>query len=518
MTAEELGIKRKNLLFQGSGTYFAVIFFFTFTISKLFNIAFNKIFTNVLPQSEMGQYTLILAATVTILTYATLGFPSALSRYSINYKVKGKMDQLRNMVFSGFVLFLIAEVLIIITLVILYFSMNYYPNFLNIEPYVSTLFLVGGIAVAQFFSTICFTIASSLQNSRYYAIPIIMRALLQIPFGVIFVIFLNQGVFGLVLGLMCSEVLVAIYSGYVLFKDLGIGKFSFSEVKSFLKYSSPGYANGIFVASFNLFVLSYIEYTFTTTGRVILANYQYGAFSIVNLLMILGSIFRVVYPPVLYKNYEKEKHAEVRSLTINISKLLAIAVITLSFFIYAFSHYLVVFFSQSAYLAGIPVIPLLLVAAFFELMQPIVAYGHNLRYKTYWQAIAGISSIAVSSVVAFFVLPITGLIGIGIVYIIFKGLNFTFLLIVSQRYFKVNYDIKVVLKLLLAAAISIGVGVIFYFFVVINLESRFNLLISFSTSGVLFIVLVFVLRLFTKKDIQFLKSMVTTFKEIRSAM
>ena len=517
MTASDLKIERKNLLFQGSGTYFAVIFFFTFTISKFFNIAFNKIFTNVLPQSDMGQYTLILAATVTILTYVSLGFPSALSRYSINYKVKGKIDQLRNMVFSGFVLFLIAEIIIIIALVVLYFSFNFNPNFLNVEPYVSTLFLVGGIAIAQFFSTICYTIASALQNSRYYAIPIIMRVLLQIPFGVIFVIFLKKGVFGLVLGLMCSEVIVAIYSGYIIFKDLGLGKFSFSEIKSFLKYSSPGYANGIFVSSFNLFVLSYIEYSFTTTGKVILANYQYGAFSIVNLLMILGSIFRVVYPPVLYKNYEKERYTEMRSLTLNISKLLAVAVITLSFFIYGFSHYLIVFFSQSAYLAGIPLIPLLLVAAFFELMQPIMTYGHTLYYKTYWQAIGGISSIAVSTVVAIFVLPRTGLIGIGIVYIIFKGLYFTFMFIVSQKYFKVDYNILLLVRLILATAISIGVGLIFYFFV-INLEYRFTRLISFSISGVIFLILVLAFRLFTKKDIQFLKSMVITFKEIRSAM
>ena len=517
MTASDLRTERKNLLFQGSGTYFAVVFFFTFTISKLFNIAFNKIFTNVLPQSEMGQYTLILAATVTILTYATLGFPSALSRYTITYKVKGKIDQLKNMVFSGFILFIIAEFIIIIALVIFYFALNYTPNFLNIEPYISTLFLVGGIAIAQFFSTICFAIASALQNSRYYAIPIIMRALLQIPFGVIFVIYLNQGVFGLVLGLMCSEILVAIYSGYVLLKDLGIGKFSFSEIKSFLKYSSPGYANGIFVSSFNLFVLSYIEYSFTTAGKVILANYQYGAFSIVNLLMILGSIFRVVYPPVLYKNFEKERHSEMRNLTINISKLLAVIVITMSFFIYGFSHYLIVFFSQSAYLAGIPVIPLLLVAAFFELMQPIMTYGHNLYYKTYWQAIGGISSIAISTVAAIFVLPKYGLIGIGIVYVLFKGLNFTFMFIVSQKYFKVDYSIKLLLRLIIATAISIGMGLIFYF-LVFNLEYRFNLLLSFSLGGVIFLILVLIFRLFTKKDIQFVKSLVTTFKDIRNAM
>jgi len=58
----------------------------------------------------------------------------------------------------------------------------------------------------------CYVITSALQNSRYYAIIMIMRVFLQIPFGFLFVVLLNLRVFGLILSLPISEFIVALYS------------------------------------------------------------------------------------------------------------------------------------------------------------------------------------------------------------------------------------------------------------------------------------------------------------------
>ena len=198
MLTKDKSKKKITLLYQGSGTYFVVIFFVTFVISKLLNMAFRKIFTNVLPQDQMGEYAIILTASMTILTYATINFPSALTRYTITYKNKKKIEDLRNMIFSGFILFIIVETLIISTLVILFFTIGYTPGFLDLEnQYVLILILIGAIAFAQIFNTMCYTIAGALQNGRHYSIPIIMRALLQVPFSFIFVIFIKLGVLGL---------------------------------------------------------------------------------------------------------------------------------------------------------------------------------------------------------------------------------------------------------------------------------------------------------------------------------
>jgi len=51
---------KRTLLKQGSGSIFTIVFLASFTIAKLFSMAFNKIFTNQLPQESMGNYAVII--------------------------------------------------------------------------------------------------------------------------------------------------------------------------------------------------------------------------------------------------------------------------------------------------------------------------------------------------------------------------------------------------------------------------------------------------------------------------
>jgi len=225
LATEEPKITKRNLLTQGSGTYFFVVFFVIYVLTKGFSLAFNKLFTNILPKEDMGDFAIIVTASATILTYASLGFGTALNRYTVAYRNKNKIKELKNLITSGFIVFIVVELLIVGILVILYLATNYSPWFLELkqykDAYLYTLLAVGGIVVAQFFSTICYNVASSLQNSRYYAIPVLMRVLLQIPFSLLFVLSFHLGVFGLVLGLLCAEFLVGIYSAYRIIRDIG---------------------------------------------------------------------------------------------------------------------------------------------------------------------------------------------------------------------------------------------------------------------------------------------------------
>ncbi len=515
LATKERNNMHKNLLSQGSGTYFAVIFVVVFTLAKLFNVAFNKIFTNVLSTSDMGKYAIFLTATATILTYASLGFPTALTRYTIAYKNKGKINQLKDLVFTGFLMFFVAEILIVSTLVILYYRLDFLPWFLNVEPYIYTLLIIGGIAIAQVFSTICYSIASALQNSRYYAIPIITRALFHIPFGILFVIFLKLGVFGLILGLFVSELLVAFYSLFRIVKDLGIGSFSWKELKSIFSYSSPIYFYSICFTSFNLLVLLFVDYVFIDTGKEIIALYRYGALSIINLLLIAGNIFGLVYRPILYKYFEKKKYKEMELLTVTTMKMFCIPIFGIGILLFAFSPLLVKLFSNASYLPSIPIIPILLFAAIFEYLLQIMVYGHTLFYKTYWSAVGGIISIMISGIVGYFVIPLTGLIGIGIVYLVFRILNFLIMFSISQHYFKVQYDPMVILKLVVSVLSSIGIGVIFFLWV-FGPEYEYSIILSFVISAFCYFGLILVLRIIKKKDIDFVKMIIQNFRKMRS--
>ncbi|MBY9001206.1 MAG: lipopolysaccharide biosynthesis protein [Candidatus Heimdallarchaeota archaeon] len=504
------------LISQGSGTYFVFVFFITYVISKLLNLAFKKIFTNVLTLEEMGQYGIFLTASITIITYATLGLPTALSRFAVTYVNNSNKEKLKNMVFSGFVLFLVFEIIIVGILLTLYYTIDYHPWFLNIQDqYIFILLMVIGIVFAQVISTICYTLASALQNGRHYAIPIIMRALLQIPLSILFVVYFKLGVKGLVIGLFLSELIVALYSLFIIMKDLGIGKFSLEEIKAIFKYSFPGYIAGILLTSFNLFIVAYVDYIFieNAEGKGIISLYQNGALNIVNFLLIIGTAFKVVYPPILYKNFEKKNFEEINYITTNVSKLFTIIVIGASIFLFAFSPILINLLTQNIYLPSIPLIPLLLIASALELMHPIMTFGYAFYMKTYWQIVAALISIPLATIAGFFIIPLNGLLGIGIAYLVFRVLFFVTLFIVSQHYYKINYDLFMYLRLFLATILAVGIGIIFYYYV-FNPDYGLNLLASFSISGVLYAFFLVSFRLIKRADFDFVKNLGQTFLQI----
>lgn len=508
--------KKYSLLKQGAGSKFLISFVITIVLAKALSLAFTKIFTNILPLEEMGQYAIFVTASMTILAYASLGFQTALNRYSVQYKIQGKKKNLQDLVFSGFVSFVVIEALIIGIFLILYFARNVYPSFLDIEPYVITLLAVGVIALAQYFSTLCYNIAGSLQNSRYYAIPVIMRVLLQIPLGIIFVVVLDQGLLGLILGVSAAELLVAIYCGFVLIKDLGIGKFSFKELKSVFAFSTPVYGKIILLRTFNLYLLVYINQVYAEEGVAIIALYAFGAVPIANILLMVGQMFRTVYRPIIFKYFENKKHETIEDLTVMISKLFGIIIIALCILLFAFSPILITYiFTNSTYLAGIYLIPLLFISKGCEQLTHIIAYGHTLYFKNYWVLIAGIISVSSGILTAYFLIPTMGLLGIGVVYIVIKGSDLIIQTIVSQRYFKIHYDYKVVLKILAAAVISIGIGVIFNQFII---EGGLNitLIVPFLISAILYVGLIFLFKLVKKEDYNFVKTLVQSYIKRRT--
>ena len=467
----------------------------------------------------MGQYAIILSATTMLTTYSSLGFPSALNRYTVAYRSKNQLSQLKNFVFSGICVYLVIEFIIVSILVTAYLAIGFVPNFLDFDPYLLALFVVAFISVGQILITVTYTISSALQNSRYYSIPIIMRVLLQIPFGILFAIILKMRVYGLVIGLFTAEILVSLYSLYIIITNLGIGRFSITETKKMLSFSVPGYIVGLLLASYNFGIKYYVVFVFkdasSINGQELIALYQYGAFAVVNLLLIAENMLKIVYRPIIFKYFERKKYSEMQSITITVGKLFILLIIFGSFLIYAFSPIIIPLLTCSDYLAGIPVIPILLLAGILGYLRTLLAYGHTLYYKNYWAGIAGTVAIITAVIVGVFTIPHLQLIGLGLSYLCIPLIQFLFLMAVSQHYFKIRYDPRLLIKLLLSLIISISIGVLLNFMIIKN--SQYTILISYSISAVIFLLLSFILRLITKKDIVFIKNLITTYRDLIAA-
>ena len=368
--------------------------------------------------------------------------------------------------------------------------------------YVLIILLIGIIIATQIFSTVCYTIATSFQNSKYYAIVVVMRIALQIPFSLLFVVYLNLGIMGLVAGLAAAEFTVAVYSAIVIFRDIGIGRFSFKEFRKILGFSLPVYYTMNLWYIFDLVILWYIKFIDSEEGEVTIALYKIGALTVVNIVLLAGNIFRMVFRPVIYKFFEREQFEEMRSLTHMMFRIFMLVIFPIVLLIYAFSPILIPLITLSDYMPSIVLIPFLLAALVCNYLQSIIAYAQGLYLKIYWNAIVGTGSFIIAGIIAYFVIPIDPLIGIGAA---FFALRFTYLIgtaIASNHYFKINLDIKMIVSLAAVIIFTIGIGLIFYYFV-FDFLGIYNRVVSFSIPVVIYLGLVIVTRLIKKKDIQY---------------
>jgi len=130
-------------------------------------------------------------------------------------------------------------------------------------------------------------------------------------------------------------------------------------------------------------------------------------------------------------------------------------------------------------------------------LRTLITYGHTLYYKNCWNAIAAITAIIISAILDYFIILTLGLIGLGLVYLSLTSVQFFILFFVSQHYFKVKFEIKLIIKILVLCEVSIGTGIIFN--VTIFSFSEYSLIYSFLLSSFIYIIGIFSLKLVGKK-------------------
>ncbi len=495
-----------SLLDLGRSSKFAIVFFLSFVLAKLLGIAFSKIFTNTLTENEMGTYSIITSAIMLVIAFSSFGFTGSLNRYIIKYKTSRQINKIKDFVTTGVLLYILAEVVVVCCLYVVYFITRKKPWFLQVSNYVITLLLVALIVLSQVFSVVVYVSAISVQNGKYYSIVVIMRVLLQIPFGILFVIFFDLGLFGLILGLATSEISVALYSIYILIRDIGIGRFSLVELKKISTYSLPSYYVGNLWKGFDLLIFFLVEFFYPVDSSEIVALYRYGALVVANLILIAGNVFSLVYKPVVFRLFEQKRFERMQRVTKKILKLFLVTIIPISIGLYAYSPILIVIFTNAFYRQSIFVIPIILGTIIMQYLQGIIGYGHSLYLKQYWNAIAATIAFICGTLAGYFIIPINGLVGLVLALFVIRFVYSFGLIIVSQFYLKLKYDVKSLLLILGSTIISIGIGIILNK-LVFSYIAIYSITISFTISILIFLVLILVTKQITKDDLKFFRKM-----------
>jgi O-antigen/teichoic acid export membrane protein len=274
--------------------------------------------------------------------------------------------------------------------------------------------------------------------------------LVQILLNIYFVLILKQGVYG---------VLVANGIGYFVF-------FCVTVIYVFSRYGfgiSKKWVRNIFSYGFPLIGTGIAVWVLSATDRYFLAHYaDLSAVGIYSVGMKLASIIGMVAgalqlawgPFAMSIQYDERAKLVYRKVFL----FFFLANIIGVFFVSMFSIDILKVFTQPAYYSAKAVVPFLCMSTVLSSAYFIVCIGIALTKKaqhTIWiYVIAAIINILMN----YFITPVYGAIGASFSIMIAYFIIFLLTLIMSQKYYPIEYDYFRVLSLFIPAAIIVGLS------------------------------------------------------------
>jgi O-antigen/teichoic acid export membrane protein len=236
------------------------------------------------------------------------------------------------------------------------------------------------------------------------------------------------------------------------------------------------------------------ELTNEATLGIYRANYKLGIF-----MMLFVSMFHYAWQPFFLTNAKEENAKNI------FSKVLSLFLIFTSFIWIILSLFIediasIEFLNGrtligSEYLVGIYIVPIILLAYIFHGLYINFIAGIYLEEKTkYLPIITGIGA-AINIVSNFILVPKIGIIGGAISTLISYIAMSIGIFYVSQKFYKINYEFNIIIKVLSILFLISGI----YYYLYFNLYVDFSIKISLL---LIYLILMFVLRIIKLKDLK----------------
>jgi O-antigen/teichoic acid export membrane protein len=273
--------------------------------------------------------------------------------------------------------------------------------------------------------------------------------LIQILLNIYFVLILKEGVYGVLvangIGYFIFFVITVIY----VFKRYGIG-LSGIWVKRILVYGFPLIGTGIAV------------WVLTSTDRYFLAHYAYlsavGIYAVgmklANFLGMFAGAIQLAWGPFAFNIQYEPGAKDIYKKVFHLFFMLNIIAV---FFISMFSIDILKVFTQPAYYTAKAVVPFLCFATVLQSGYFIVAIGIGLTKKAQHTVWITIGAAAINILLNFLLTPVYGALGASFSLMITYAVIFILTLMMSQKYYPINYSYNRVLAFFIPTAVIIAV-------------------------------------------------------------
>lgn len=435
-------------------------------LSRAVNIILLPLYTRYLIQTEYGVLEILVVSSNVLLVLMQFGLGSALFRSHL-YK-----ENTNKKILISTAYYTLGIISIVAVIVLLIFS-----NHLSLFLFSSTKFTTAVKAFILFslFQTLTVVPMTKLrmeERSGKFALIAGLNFLVVVLLNLLFIYHFDLGINGIAFANAISGFIFFVVYFIITYEDL-ILDFSFSELKDMFEFGIPlvpaNLFNMILMMSDRYLIKHYLGLEKVATFGVALR---------ISMIMSLAvTSFQKTWPAVMFK-IAKEKDGPL--IFSRLFTIFVFLLVTLGITMVLFSREIISVFATPAYLEGIYLIPFIMMAFLFYGVQYFTSIGIQVKKKTYFfPVIIGIAAF-INIILNFLLIPLWGIQAAAFSRFVAFMVFGVFILIVSLKYYKIDYEYKKLTLLMVMGCMFGFVG--FYIHVdnfILQIVIKFLLLVIF---------------------------------------
>lgn len=456
-------------------------------IGRFLNFLLVPVYTNIFLPGEFGIVANVYAYIAILNVFFSVGLESGYFKFASTVEVGTEKENFSHPFLGIFINSAILSA-------ILYIFAENFTYLFQID--VTRAYLLRYTAVILFFDAIVLVPFGYLRlkhKPRKFALIRIINISFNVALNLILILGFKFGIESVFISNLVASAVTFVLLSPIVFKNI---TFSYNNalVKELLRFSLPYIPAGIssnIIQVINRPILTAL--TDDATVGIFQANYRLGIF-----MMLFVSMFEFAWRPFFLQNAREKNAKEIYSKVMTLFILVAALIfLFLSFFIeniarmrIPFKGYLI----GKAYWSGLNIVPVILLSYLFYGIYINLMAGIYIRKKTkYLPYITGIAAV-LNIACNFALIPKLNMMASAFATLISYISMVIGIFIVSQKYYRIDYEYKKILMMFLSIAISYS----FYGFVL----QAYNHWTLKLLSLIIFIFLIFAFRIFDYKNIK----------------
>ncbi|WP_298537450.1 polysaccharide biosynthesis C-terminal domain-containing protein [uncultured Methanobrevibacter sp.] len=457
---------------------------------SLSSLIFIPIITKSFTTAEYGMWAQVNTTIALVPNIANLGLPYTMVRFLSAEKDKETIkDSFYPMISLTFI-----STLIICSLFLIFG--NAIANAL-FNGSMQVLYITTAISFFACMNLMLISFFRTFQQMKRYSLFLVLQSYIGV-FVSIYLTYAGYNIETVVLGLLTGYVAVFIMMAFLIVKYLGIGIGKWSNLKEQLAFALPTIPSNVsswVVDSSDKYVIGIL------IGSVAVGCYSPG-YALGSILLMFLSPFAVLLPAVLPEHYEKGDIAEVdKYLSYSMKYYLLLTIPAAVGMSVLSKPLLYIITTPEIALGGYMVTPFVCLGAIFMGMYGItnnilILEKNTMILGKLWIVVA-ISNIVLNLLLV----PYLNILGAAIATLICYILAFAVTAIASKKTMRLPFNIKELLKIVIAAAIM---GIAVYMMHPIGI---INVLISIVAGVIIYFAIIFILKAVTMKEIGIFKDL-----------